>query len=109
MKKTKPNYIVYYEIIFIAMLFVSSFIIRIYPIHYSHWWDECIYLQHAEIISGLRENTFNEFHLRPPLLPVILSAGFLVYESVFIASVIMSLFGAIGVLFVYLLAKKLGD
>ncbi|MFH1587435.1 MAG: glycosyltransferase family 39 protein [Candidatus Diapherotrites archaeon] len=95
-----------YLLIFSIILFLS-FVARIYPLQEVHWWDETVYLQHAEIITGLRTNNFDEFNLRPPLLPVLFGLGFLVWHHPFMASFIVAALGILGVFYIYLLGKKL--
>ncbi len=95
-------------LIFSIILFLS-FVARIYPLQEVHWWDETVYLQHAEIITGLRTNNFDEFNLRPPLLPILFGLGFLIWHHPFMASFIVAALGVLGVFYIYLLGKKLYD
>jgi len=91
----------------LAVILALSFFVRIYPIQTVHWWDETVYLQHAEIISGLKENNYDELNLRPPLLSIIFALGFLIWHTAITASVLVALIGALGVLYMYLLGQKI--
>ena len=102
----KRKYLLWGGLLLILLL---AFIVRIWPIQLIHWWDETVYLQHAEIFAGLRADLFNEFHLRPPLLSIIFAIGFLVWNSPITASIIASLLGVVGVWYVYRLGKILYD
>ena len=103
MKIENRKVIIYF---LLAVLLVISFILRLWPIQISHWWDETVYLQHSEIIfSGI--NNYNEFNLRPPLLSIIFAAGYFIKHSVFTASIIVSLLGTLGVFFTFMVGKEL--
>jgi len=90
-------------------IFVIGFFIRFFPIRVGfHYWDECVYLQHAEIISGFRDaSLFNEFDIRPPLLPVLLAVGYQVYHSIVMAHFVISFISSLGILIIFLFAKEL--
>ena len=90
----------------LAILLAVSFIISLWPLQMSHWWDEAVYLQHSEIIFSGVDN-YNEFELRPPVLPMLFAAGYIIKHHMFTASVITSLLGTLGVLFTFLVGKKL--
>ena len=91
----------------LILLLAISFLARIWPLEQVHWWDETVYLQHGEIIAGLRENNYNELSSRAPLLPVFFAIGFLVAHSAYAASFIAALLGALGVLYIYLAGREL--
>src|SRR3989344_8687098 len=95
------------EAIALLAIFLLSFTVRIYSVEVIHWWDETVYLQHAEIFAGLRADNFNEFWLRPPLLPILFAAGFLVWHNPIMASIIVSLIGAVGAVGIFFLGRKM--
>ena len=102
----KEKYIRLIRIIIIILLLLLAFLIRIVPIRMSHFWDETVYLQHAEIFFSGRDN-FNEFSFRPPLLSLLFFLGFFIKHSVVTASVITAGLGALAGLFIFLIGKKL--
>lgn len=91
----------------LSLILLFSFVARIYPIQTVHWWDETVYLQHAEIIVGLKEDNYSEFNLRPPLLSIFFGIIFLIWQNVIAASFLVALIGVIGVFYAYLLGEKL--
>jgi len=98
------------NIFFFLLLFIllSGFIIQTFPIRTGmHYWDETVYLQHSEIIAGVRENTFNEFDLRPPLLPLLLSPVHFTNHPLIYAHILVSFLSTLGILGTYLLASHL--
>jgi 4-amino-4-deoxy-L-arabinose transferase-like glycosyltransferase len=95
-------------LLLLVVLIVAGALLRLFPIRTSfHYWDETVYLQHAEIFAGLREDNFNEFDIRPPLLPAILAVGFLVWHSPITAHVIVAVLASIGIPLTYLLSQRL--
>lgn len=93
----------------IALLFIIAFIIRIWPITVVHYWDETVYLQNAQVMFGLKADTYNELDYRPPLLSAIYGSGFLIWNNQMTASIIAALFGAAGVIALYFLGKLVYD
>jgi len=93
-------------VVLIILLFLVAFILRLVPIRMSHGWDETVYLQHAEIIFSDRDN-FDERAIRPPLISIFIALGYFIYHSVVTASIITALLGALGVVFIFLVGKKL--
>ena len=87
-----------------VIIFVS-FTFRLWPLQISHWWDECVYLQHSEVIFSGRTN-YDEFILRPPLLPLMISFSYLFIHHSFTAGFVVALLGTIGVFFIYLIGKE---
>jgi len=96
---------------YLISLFVIGFFIRFFPVRIGfHYWDECVYLQHAEIISGFRDaSLFNEFDIRPPLLPVLLAFGYQAYHSIITAHFVVSFISSLGILIIFLFARELFD
>ncbi len=95
-------------IIAIAIFFMIllAFVLRLFPIRIAHWWDETVYLQHAEIMFSGRDN-FNELSFRPPLLSILFFFGFFINHSVITASLIVAFLGALSPLFVFLIGNKI--
>ncbi|MEK6875701.1 MAG: glycosyltransferase family 39 protein [Nanoarchaeota archaeon] len=94
-----------WRIFFIIIILVLSFLIRLYPIRMAHWWDETVYLQHAEIMFSGRSN-FDELSFRPPLLSILFFLGFFIKHSVITASFITAMLGVLAVFFTYLIGKR---
>ena len=92
----------------LGLLLLAAFLVRIWPLERSHWWDETVYLQHSEVFFSGRTN-FNEFWLRPPMLPILIAVGYLFKHHMFTSSVIVSLLGTAGVLFTFLVGKEMFD
>ena len=103
MEIKKKNRII---IILISILFIISFFLNLVPIRMSHFWDETVYLQHAEIFFSGRTN-FDELSSRPPLISILFAFSYFIKHSVISASVITALLGALGVLFIFLVGRKL--
>jgi 4-amino-4-deoxy-L-arabinose transferase-like glycosyltransferase len=94
-------------ILLLVALIALSFCLRLFPLTYSHWWDETVYLQHAEIMAGFKSDNYDEFLLRPPLLSALFALGFLAWHHVYAANVIVASLGALGVFYAYLVGKRL--
>ncbi|MEM5879484.1 MAG: glycosyltransferase family 39 protein, partial [Candidatus Aenigmatarchaeota archaeon] len=96
--------------IFLIFLFLIGFLLRFLPVRTDssfHYWDEAVYLQHAEILGGYREDNYNEFDFRPPLLPVLITLGYKIYHSVITAHFIVAFIASLGVISTFFLAKAL--
>ncbi len=92
----------------LAGLTVVGFVVRLFPIDVGfHVWDETVYLQHAEIVADLRPNTYNEFHIRPPLIWVSLGLLFSVVHSVVLAHVLIAAVATSGIVLTYVLGRRL--
>ncbi len=98
-------------IIFIVLviLFLVGFLIRFFPLRTGfHYWDETVYLQHAEIISGTRPiDNYNEFNIRPPLISLLISLISLLGHNLIMAHLAISLFSALGIIFIFFLGKEI--
>lgn len=94
------------KIIFIILLLLLTFFIRVIPIRIAHFWDETVYLQHAEMMFSGRTN-FDELAFRPPLLSILFFFVFLVKHSVVSASILTAILGALAPLFLFLIGKKM--
>jgi len=97
--------------LFIIGLFLVAFFIRLFPIRLEpHYWDECVYLQHADIFSGKTPADFyNEFYLRPPLLPFFISLFYIFFHSELLANFLIAFLSSLGVPLLYLLGRELFD
>ncbi|HZX19443.1 MAG TPA: glycosyltransferase family 39 protein [archaeon] len=93
--------------ILLFSILLLAFLLRFWGGQQVHFWDETVYLQHAEIISGLRENNFDEFSLRPPMLPIIFAAGILLWNSTLTPIIIVGLFASLAVLFSFFIVEKI--
>lgn len=101
MKKLNRN-----QIIILIAILLFAFLLRLIPIRTSHWWDETVYLQHAEIMFSGRTN-YNEFHFRPPLLSILFFLVFQIKHSIFSASILTASLGTLASLFGFLIGRKL--
>lgn len=91
----------------IAILLVG-FLIRFFPLRLNyHFWDETVYLQHAEIIDGLSPNNYNEFDFRPPLFSILLAAVFLISNSFTAAHLLVATLSTSGILLTFILGRSL--
>jgi 4-amino-4-deoxy-L-arabinose transferase-like glycosyltransferase len=94
------------------IIFFVGFLIRFFPVRTDstfHYWDETVYLQHAEIWGGYRENNYNEFGFRPPLLPLLIALGYRVYHSVITAHFIVAIVSSLGIITTFFLSKLIFD
>lgn len=89
----------------LILIIILSFFLRLVPIRLSHSWDETVYLQHAEVFFSGRTN-YDELAFRPPLLSILFYLGYFIYHSVITATIIVALLGALGVLIIFLIGKK---
>jgi len=94
--------------LFLLALLLASFIVRVVPLRYAYWWDETSYLQNAETLLGAQN--YNEFNARPPLISIIIAAGFLLWHHPFTADILIAFFSALAAPFICLAARELyGD
>lgn len=89
-----------------VILFIAVFLLSLFPIRIAHWWDETVYLQHAETISSGRTN-YDEWSFRPPLLPIMIAGGYLFNHHVMVPNILIALLFSIGVIFVALTGREL--
>lgn len=83
-------------------------LIRIFPIRMGfHYWDEAVYLQHAEILSGLRPDFYNELDFRPPLFSLILGTLYLFRPSTTAAHIVVAVLSSLVIPVTYLTSKEL--
>lgn len=93
-------------IILLIVFILIFFFIRLFPIRTSHWWDETVYLQNAEVIFSGRTN-YDEFSFRPPLLSILFAFIFIFWHSTFSASIMTAAICTLTPLFIFLIGKKL--
>ncbi|MFC1666158.1 ArnT family glycosyltransferase [Nanoarchaeota archaeon] len=91
-----------------GLILVLMFLLRFFPLRLIHWWDETVYLQHAEIMFSGRTN-FSELAFRPPLLSIFFFLGFFIKHSVVIASIITAFLGVLVPVVIFLIGKKIYD
>ncbi|MEK6947648.1 MAG: glycosyltransferase family 39 protein [Nanoarchaeota archaeon] len=95
--------------ILIVILFILiTFTIRLVPLRTSHWWDETVYLQNAEIIYSGSES-YNEWNFRPPLLSILITGIFYIWHNVFVVSILIALICTLLPIFAYLIGNELYD
>lgn len=87
------------------LLCAAAFIVRIWGMSRFHFWDEMVYLQNAQVICCGKVN-YSELDFRPPLLSVIFAGLFLVWRSVFAASIAAAFLNALGPVFLYLAGRR---
>jgi 4-amino-4-deoxy-L-arabinose transferase-like glycosyltransferase len=90
----------------LLLILVLALVLRLYPLEQWHEWDESVYLMHAEHMVGGKTN-YNEFFYRPPILPIIIAAGFLIWHHVFMASIVVALATSAVALGMYLVGARL--
>src|SRR5258706_11979315 len=89
-------------IVFVLLLTVR---VRSYPLTYSHFWDETVFLQHAKVIIDGRTN-YEEFHHRPPLLSFLYALGFAIWGNVYVANLVQGVVTTLTVVFAFLYARR---
>lgn len=108
MERPDFNFFYGYRYLLLGTIFLAGFLLALFPINQGyHYWDETVYLQHGEIISGVSDNNFNEFQIRPPLFSVFLGLIFIINHGLTAAHVAVAAVSAIGILLTYLLGKEL--
>lgn len=93
-------------VLFIILLLVVPFFLRLLPLRNAHYWDETVYLQHSEIMFSGRDN-YSELNFRPPMMSILFFFGYLIWHDALMAHIIISLIGVIGIYFMYILGKEL--
>jgi 4-amino-4-deoxy-L-arabinose transferase-like glycosyltransferase len=89
----------------IILILIIALSLRLFPIRIAHFWDETVYLQHAEMMFSGRHN-FDELAFRPPFLSILFFLGFFIFHSPISASIICALIGTAGAFVIYLIGKK---
>jgi 4-amino-4-deoxy-L-arabinose transferase-like glycosyltransferase len=86
-------------------ILLAALLLRIVPLTYSHFWDETVYLQHARVIVDGRTN-YSEFDYKPPLLPLLYAAGYLVWDDIYVANLVQGIASTLAVLFAFLYVRR---
>ena len=96
-----------YENIFLALLILFSFVIRLFPVDTSYFfWDETVYLQNAQYYAGMPAS-YTELNIRPPLLPMMLSGIYsLGLDAEVWSRVLMAFLNSLMVLLAFQFAKQ---
>jgi len=103
----KSNRLIQYLIIILLIIIVAlSFVVRVLPLEYTHYWDETVYLNHAETINSGQSN-YSEINSRPPFLSILIAGAYFIKHHIFSANILVAILGAIGVFFTYLIGKKM--
>src|SRR5260370_9286716 len=74
------------ECAFVFLLIAAAFVLRLWPLSRTHFWDETVYLQNAEVICCGKAN-YSELDSRPPLLSLIFASVFLLWHPGYAASI----------------------
>ena len=92
----------------LALIFIAGFLLRFFPVRGGyHYWDETVYLQHAEILSGESPDNYNEFDFRPPLFSLILAGVFLISSSLISAHLAVAGLSSLVIVLVYIIGQEL--
>jgi 4-amino-4-deoxy-L-arabinose transferase-like glycosyltransferase len=95
-------------VLFLSALLFSAFVVRVLPLRYAYWWDETVYLQNADTLLGAQN--YNEFDVRPPVISIVIAAGFFFWHHPFAADILLALLSALAAPFICLAARELyGD
>ncbi len=86
---------------------LAAFAISMFPVRKSHWWDETVYLQHAEILFSGRDN-YNEFWLRPPLFPILISLFYVLWHNEAMAHAVVAATFSLLAFSTYMMGRRLG-
>src|SRR3989344_7734767 len=92
--------------IFSVLIFIIAFSLRLFPIRISNWWDETVYLQHAEVFFSGRTN-YDEFSFRPPLLSILFYITYFIWHHIFAVSILVAFINTLTPVFIFLIGKKL--
>lgn len=94
------------ESTFLALLISTAFILRLWGLSKSHFWDETVYLQNAQVICCGKAN-YSELDSRPPLLSLIYAGMFLLWHNVYAASIAAALLNALGAALLYVSGRMI--
>jgi 4-amino-4-deoxy-L-arabinose transferase-like glycosyltransferase len=95
------------EKIFLILLLVAGFVLRVWGLMKMHTWDENVYLQHGELICCGKAN-YSELDYRPPLLSLLYAGVFLAWNSSYAAAIVTALLNASGAVWTYLSGRMIG-
>lgn len=92
----------------LAFILVAGFLIRLFPVRGGyHYWDETVYLQHGEVLTGESPDVYDEFEFRPPLFSLILAGAFLISSSLLSAHLTGAGLSSLAIILVYIIGKEL--
>ena len=94
------------EFFLLLLLVAAAFLVRIWGISKTHFWDEMVYLQNAQVICCGKIN-YSELDYRPPLLSLIYAGVFLFWHSIYAACIVTAFLNALGPVFLYLAGRLL--
>jgi 4-amino-4-deoxy-L-arabinose transferase-like glycosyltransferase len=89
----------------LALVLGLALFLRVFPLTYSHFWDETVFLQDAKVIVDGRTN-YDEFFERPPLLSFAYALGFALWDNIYVANIVQGLWATSAVLFAFLYVRK---
>lgn len=88
--------------ILILTILLLGLCLRLFPVRIDyHYWDETVYLQHAEILTGESPDNYNEFEFRPPLLPLLLTIPVALSSSIATVHLFIALLSTAGIYLTY--------
>src|SRR3989344_484217 len=93
-------------ILIFVLIFIIAFSLRLFPIRISNWWDETVYLQHAEVFFSGRTN-YDELSFRPPLLSILFYITYFIWHHIFAVSILVAFINTLTPVFIFLIGKKL--
>lgn len=93
------------EALLVCVLLLAGFLLRVFTTQ-CYYWDELVYLQHAEIISG-KMNNYNEFDFRPPLTPLLIAGSYLIWHNPFMANLLVTALSTISIFLMYLVGREM--
>jgi len=85
---------------FLSILFAAGFLVRLWGMSKTHYWDEMVYLQNAQVICCGKVN-YSELDFRPPLLSMIFAGVFLLWRHIFAACIVTAFVNALGPVFLF--------
>ena len=94
------------EFFLLFLLVAAAFQVRIWGISKTHFWDEMVYLQNAQVICCGKIN-YSELDYRPPLLSLIYAGVFLLWHRIYAACIVTAFLNALGPFFLYLAGRLL--
>ena len=86
--------------VFLPSLFVAALLVRLWGMSKTHFWDEMVYLQNAQVICCGKVN-YSELDFRPPLLSLIFAGVFLLWRHIFAACIATGFVNALGPVFLF--------
>ena len=89
----------------LLLLAVFAFLVRIWGISKTHFWDEMVYLQNAEVICCGKSN-YSELDFRAPLISLIYAGVLRLWHHVYAACIVTALLNALGPVFLYLAGRR---